>query len=500
MKKVLLFNPRAGNNVRILPNAILAIAASIEGLYDYVIVDGNRDKDALKKIIAHLETGEFGFFASTVMPGPQLRQAIPFTKTIRKKFPAVKIIWGGYFASNHHNTVIQSGEIDVVINGPGDKAFPALLNAMDLNMSFHEIENLVFVENEKVVKTKKANIYDQDTLPALPYDKLNTFYTVEGFLGKTFLGDKTIAYHSSIGCPFTCSFCGVVPIFEARWKGKSAQNICKDLKYLKEKYGGNAFQFHDNNFFVSEKRSVEFAKLIKVEKMKWWAEGRIDTVDQFSDESLQAIADSGCTMIFFGAESGNDKLLHQMDKGGKQTGEKIKAFAARIKKFGIIPEYSFVLGLPAPTQAQVWQQIHDEIAFIKEIKTINPLTEIVIYVFTPVPTEGSELYLEAAAKGFSFPKTLDEWSQPQWLNFDLHREFLTPWLKPEMIRYIHDFETVIHAQYPTVSDYKLSSFQRRFIRLLSSLRYNFNIFSHPYELKALMKYWLHYRQPEIQGL
>jgi len=39
-------------------------------------------------------------------------------------------------------------------------------------------------------------------------------------------------------------------------------------------------------------------------------------------------------MIFFGAESGNNKLLTQMDKGGKQTGEKIKTFAARIKKFG----------------------------------------------------------------------------------------------------------------------------------------------------------------------
>jgi anaerobic magnesium-protoporphyrin IX monomethyl ester cyclase len=234
--------------------------------------------------------------------------------------------------------------------------------------------------------------------------------------------------------------------------------------------------------------------------MKWWAEGRIDTMDHFSDESLQIIAESGCTMIFFGAESGNNKLLTQMDKGGKQTGEKIKSFAARIRKFGIIPEYSFVLGLPAPTEAQVWQQINDEIAFIKEIKEINPATEIVIYVYTPVPTEGSDLYLESEARGFSFPRTLDEWMEPQWLNFDLHREFLTPWLKPEMIRYIHDFETVIHAQYPTVSDYKLSRWQRKLIKIVSAARYKLNLFSYPYELKALMKFWLRYRQPEIQGL
>ena len=52
MRKVLLFNPRAGDVVRIIPNAILSIAASMEGTADYVIVDGNQEKDPLKKIVA----------------------------------------------------------------------------------------------------------------------------------------------------------------------------------------------------------------------------------------------------------------------------------------------------------------------------------------------------------------------------------------------------------------------------------------------------------------
>jgi anaerobic magnesium-protoporphyrin IX monomethyl ester cyclase len=500
MNKVLLFNPRAGQRVRIIPNAILAIAASIESIFEYAIVDGNRDDDPLSTITQYLQTGEFKYFALTVMPGPQLKQAIPFTRQVRKQFPSVKIIWGGYFASNHHKTIITSGWVDVVVNGPGDATFPALLHAIENDQPFDAIDNLVFARQGEIIKTRKASIQDQDTLPALPYEKLDKFYSMAGYLGHTFLGTKTIAYHSSIGCPFTCSFCGVVPIFQARWKGKSAKLIYNDLKFLKETYGGNAFQFHDNNFFVSEKRSVEFAHLVKKEKMKWWAEGRIDTVDKFTDESLQAIADSGCTMVFFGAESGNDALLQQMDKGGTQTGERLKSFAARIRKFGIVPEYSFVLGLPAPTEAEVWQQIYDEVRFIKEIKAINPQTEIVIYIYTPVPTEGSDLYDSSVSRGFRFPEKLEEWMEPQWLDFDLHRNYLTPWLTPEMIRYIHDFETVIHAQYPTISDYKLTSLQRNMVKLASRLRYKTNIFSYPYELKAMMKYWLRYRQPEIEGM
>src|SRR5437762_2467942 len=186
MKKVLLFNPRAGNPVHVIPNAILAIAASVEGIVEYVIVDGNRERDPLTKILNYLNTGEFDFFASTVMPGPQLKQAIPFTKLIREKFPQLKIIWGGYFASNHHNTVIKSGYVDVVISGPGDKAFPAVLEAMNNNRPLDEIENLVFIRDGKIVKTKKATLYEQDELRPLPYDKLNTFYPMKEFLGKTF--------------------------------------------------------------------------------------------------------------------------------------------------------------------------------------------------------------------------------------------------------------------------------------------------------------------------
>ncbi|MES2274840.1 MAG: radical SAM protein [Bacteroidota bacterium] len=498
MNKVLLFNPRSANNKYRIPNSILNIAASVDGKYEWVIVDGNCEHDPLAKILSYLDTGEFRYLGFSVMPGPQLRQAIPISKTIKEKHPNTTMIWGGYFPSNHSKVVLDSGYVDFIINGPGDNAFPNLLDALEQSKPYEFIKNLIYKADGKITKTIKEDLLDQDSLPPLPYDKLNDFYPVTKFLGKTYLGEKTMAYHSSIGCPFTCSFCAVVPIYEARWKAKSAKAVYKDVKYIKDKWGADAIEFHDNNFFVSEKRAVEFANLIKPEKMTWWGMARIDTMDKFKDSSLAAIRESGCKMIFFGAESGNNAVLEQMDKGGTQTGEQIIRFAERMKKFDIVPEYSFVLGTPAPTPEQVEAQIDFEIDFIKQVKAVNPFTEIVIYTYSPVPTEGSTMFEEVKARGFTFPQTLEDWISPAWESFDLRKNPLTPWLTPEMIDKIRNFETVLNGLYPTVTDIRLNRLKRIAIKMVAGLRYKIDLYKYPYEIKLLQKVWK-YRQPEIQG-
>jgi anaerobic magnesium-protoporphyrin IX monomethyl ester cyclase len=497
--KIILFNPRSANSKYRIPNSILSVASSIEGRYDYIIVDGNLEKDPLEVITGYLDSGEFKYFGCTVMPGQQLKQAISITKILHENYPYLKTIWGGYFPSNHYKAVMNSGYVDFIINGQGEYAFPELVDSLENGSSFESIKNLIYKTGDKIKLNPKAPIPDPDLLPQLPYEKLNSFYPLDMYLGKTILGTKTAAYHSSYGCPFTCSFCAVVPVYEAQWKGKSAKNIYNDLMYLKTNFCVNAVEFHDNNFFVSEKRVKDFSRLMKNENMNWWGEARIDTVDKFSDETLYEMRNAGCTMIFFGAETGNDEILKKMNKGGKQTGEQIKKFAGRISEFDIIPEYSFVMGSPAESVEKIWQQIDNDIEFIKEIKEINPETEIIIYIYSPVPTLGSELFSSAEKYGFTFPDRLEDWLNPKWENFDLRKNPLTPWLNEKMIMKIQNFETVLNAYYPTLSDIKLTSFQRYSIKKISSFRYKQNLFMHPYELKFLQSKWLKYRQPEVEG-
>lgn len=500
MHKVVLFNPRSANAKHRIPNTILQVGASIYGQFEFVIVDGNKEVDPWHTINAYFATGEYGFWGCTVMPGPQLQQAIPFTKQIKTLYPNVVTVWGGYFASNQFRVVMESNCVDFIVDGPGDKAFPALLDALVHKKPYEFIQNLIWKTEEGVIiKNTKEALLDQDALPVLPYHFLDQFYPLEGYLPRTYLGKRTLAYHSSMGCPFKCSFCAVVPIYEARWRGKSAESIFRDVMFVKEHWQADAVEFHDNNFFVSEKRVRTFSELMLDQGMQWWGEARIDTMDSFSDETLTLMRDSGCKMIFFGAETGNDEILKQMDKGGKQTGKQILSFAARMHKFGIIPEYSFVLGMPADSPEQVWRQIEADISFIKAVKEVNPDTEIIIYIYSPVPTEGSDLYQRIQEAGFKFPETLEDWLLPQWEKFDLRRNPLTPWLTAAMVDRIRQFETVLNAYYPTTSDIKLSSFQRKTIKTLSAWRYKSGIYKFPYELKIMQKFWLRYRQPEWEG-
>ena len=500
--QILIFNPKSANGKHRIPNSILQVGASIYGIYEFVFVDGNLENDPWEKIDSYFKTGNFKYFCSTVMPGPQLRQAIPFTKKIKEKYPDCITIWGGYFASNQYQVSISSGFVDYIINGPGDIAFPSLIRVLEGNNIHTEIltiKNLIFKNEEgEIIKTPKEELLDQDSLPKLPYQYLNSFYNLKNYLSKTFLGRNTFSYHSSLGCPFTCSFCAVVPIYKGRWKAKSAESVYKDVKYFKDTYRIEAIEFHDNNFFTSRKRVIEFSELIKNDGITWWGEGRIDTINKYSDTDLILMKEAGCKMIFLGAETGNDEILKQMNKGGTQTGETIKEFVKRLYPIGIIPELSFVLGMPAETPEKVMSQIEWDINFIKEIKEINPDAEIIIYLYSPVATEGSELYEQIQKAGFSFPKNLEDWLAPAWENFDLRKNPLTPWLTPKMVDRIMNFETVLNGYYPTATDFRIKGFKRSLLRGVSKIRYITGFYKYPYEIKFLHKIWK-YRQPETQG-
>jgi radical SAM superfamily enzyme YgiQ (UPF0313 family) len=178
---------------------------------------------------------------------------------------------------------------------------------------------------------------------------------------------------------------------------------------------------------------------------------------------------------------------------GPLTPETTLAMTEKARRYNIIPEFSFVLGNPPDPEADIVENIE----FIRKIKSINPQAEIILYLYTPTP--GGSMYDEAVKAGFRYPETLDEWIAPDWLAFSKRRSPHTPWVKREHMDLLANFETVINARFPTVSDMKMLPWHRQVLRTLGSWRYRFGVYGFPLELRAMFKY-ISYRRPELEGL
>jgi hypothetical protein len=253
---------------------------------------------------------------------------------------------------------------------------------------------------------------------------------------------------------------------------------------------------HDMDFFISEARTAEFAARIADLGLRWWALGRVDTLMHYSDATWEAMARSGLKMIFSGAESGTDAALAQMNKGGTSSAALTLELARRMRSYGIVPEFSFVLGCPPDPR----KDVETTFDFIRRVKQINPATEIVLYTYTPVPLDGS-LYTEAKRLGFAFPETLEQWASPEWERLSMRRGDGIPWMDRSsggIRRRVRDFERVVNAFYPTVTDLRLTGWRRAALKAAGGLRYGLKWYAAPYELRALNRL-VRYQRPETTG-
>lgn len=489
--KLILYNPPSSANRKpIVPLSLLALGALLEGKYEYIIIDGNLEDDPVQAINDAIRQTGATVLGVTVMPGPQLANAIPVCKQIKSRYPALTIIWGGYFPTQHYDVVLQADYVDYVVRGHGEVTFVSLLDVLARGGSPVAIDGLAYRDVTGAIVSKlPAPIPHPQELPDFPYHRVD----LTRYIRRTFMGARTLPHHSSYGCPFFCNFCAVVNMVNGRWLAQSAERTAHTTRWLVDNHRIDAIEFYDNNFFTHEARVAEFSERIMGLNIAWWGEGRIDTMMHYDERTWALMRDSGLRMVFLGAESGSDDTLKRMDKGGKASTQKTLEIAEKMARYNIIPEMSFVVGNPPYPETDTEQTI----AFIRQVKQVNPRTEVIIYVYTPVPLSG-EFYDQAKADGFAFPETLEGWVSDEWQDFVQRRSANMPWMKDPIRKRVRNFERVLNAYYPTSTDIRLGGVWRGVLRAASALRYHTGIYAYPLELRALHRL-LHYQRPETTG-
>src|SRR5712692_3055131 len=121
---------------------LLALGAVLEDQYEYVIVDANATRDPVRAIDELIAERGYNLLATTVMPGPQTVQAVEHIREIRKRHPSVTTVWGGYFPSQHTDTVLTAGYVDFVVRSQGELAFLDLLRTLEFGGDLGAIGSL----------------------------------------------------------------------------------------------------------------------------------------------------------------------------------------------------------------------------------------------------------------------------------------------------------------------------------------------------------------------
>jgi anaerobic magnesium-protoporphyrin IX monomethyl ester cyclase len=112
---------------------------------------------------------------------------------------------------------------------------------------------------------------------------------------------------------------------------------------------------------------------------------------------LQAMARSGCWMISWGIESGDNDMLRRMHKGTDT--EMVSQALAWSKEAGIKNWGYFIIGLPGETE----ETIRKTIAFSKRL----PLDLVLFHIAAPHP--GTPFFFEVVENGWFRPGT--RWEQ-----------------------------------------------------------------------------------------
>jgi anaerobic magnesium-protoporphyrin IX monomethyl ester cyclase len=509
-RSVLLINPRMcrPKSVR-LPLSVLALGAALEGRYDYEIIDGNLDSNAMNRAVTAAQREDCALVGVTVMPGPQVAPAIEISAAIRAARPSVPIAWGGYFPTLYPDSAINAPYVDYVVRGEGERTIIQLLERLSdagsphpaSNSSSHhsdalrDIPGVSWKQDGQVVHNPNRGFVPPDEHTPLPYERVGD---VGRYLRPSFMGSRTAVHQAALGCRYHCTFCGVVSMFDGYTRMGSSARLELALTTLSRTYGANAMQFYDHNFFDNEESSQSPLEVLSRFNLPWWCYARADTLAKFSRRTWDRLRASHLRMAYIGAEAGSDAVLRRMKKGSRA--EHTIEVARLCREYGVIPEFSFVLGGPEDPEGE----IENTLQFIKKLKGINPECEVILYFYSPTPQRATgsrkdarPLLASYGPSGPELPATPEEWTQPQWLNYVCHQD--APWLSPKMRRRVRDFARVLACRFPTVQDYATPAWGKALLKTLANWRYESGRYANAWELE-LARRFIPLRQPQRDSL
>jgi radical SAM superfamily enzyme YgiQ (UPF0313 family) len=207
---------------------------------------------------------------------------------------------------------------DVLVVGDGEIAvFQALADAPPKLVDGDDPKSELFLTDEKLTELP---------FPARHLVDVESYrYGIDGV--------RALSLIAQLGCPFGCGFCGGrMSPFLRRIRMRTPENIVEEILQMHRAYGVKGFMLYDDELNVNP-RMIELMNLIADAQKEIGVEFRLRgfvKAELFTDEQAQAMYRAGFRWILVGFESGDPRILTNIQKrAGREDNTRCMQIAKR---------------------------------------------------------------------------------------------------------------------------------------------------------------------------
>ncbi len=281
---------------------------------------GPEELGQLEEILSDTDLVMIGIYSSYAI------RAIQVTDFVRKKYPGMKVIWGG----PHCISVPELGlrYADGVCFSEGDQAVIDLVNNMENGDDYIHTPNMAFNMNgSRIVNDALPPFRDLDSLPYYDYNLEDQFLLDRGLfqMTKERLRERHAGYPyyipilyflTSRGCPHKCSYCNncrYVSMFGRNIiRFHSIDRVIDELEHILGFLDFFAFVgFADDDFFMRpESQLNDFAR--KYKKRIGLPFGVAVSPNTYRNGKMEILLDAGLKLMQMGVQSGSQRILNEV--------------------------------------------------------------------------------------------------------------------------------------------------------------------------------------------
>jgi tRNA A37 methylthiotransferase MiaB len=294
-------------------------------------------------------------------------------RTLKRKFPRTPVVIGGPQASAVDVATLTAFPfIDFVLRGEAEETFPQLVECLLSGDSPCGQPGLTFRDGPGVRRNPDAATIPN--LDVLPLPALERYGDVPR--------RRSLPLEIGRGCPFSCRFCSTSGFFSRHYRLKSTDLVIRQMNVLSRRYGIREFELVHDMFTVDKRRVAEFCRGLHSHRARyrWSCSARTDCVD---DELLRMMRDAGCEGIFFGIETGSQRIQRVIGKGLDL--DRARAVLRESDRLGINTTPSLIIGYPDETT----DDLRATLSFFRDAVQLDR-ADPQIHVLSPLATTSLE--------------------------------------------------------------------------------------------------------------